>query len=113
MTVPQPDSLRVYLGAVLVLLNRGAVSAGDTSRNANPNAACDHSTAGESSRGCVNGVSSSHGNFRRFVLVQPLLVSVGLGGLPPGATTAIASCSTATCAQDDLIYFRASTIDRL
>jgi hypothetical protein len=39
MTVPQPDSLRVYLGAVLVLLNRGAVSAGDTSRSANLNAA--------------------------------------------------------------------------
>jgi hypothetical protein len=62
MTVPQPDSLRIYLGAVLVLLNRGAVSAGDTSRNANPNAAYDHSTARESSCGCVNGVSSSHGN---------------------------------------------------
>jgi hypothetical protein len=40
MTVPQPDSLRIYLGAVLVLLNRGAVSAGDTSHNANLNAAC-------------------------------------------------------------------------
>jgi hypothetical protein len=62
MTVPQPDSLRVYLGAVLVLLNRGAMSAGDTSRSANLNLPSGHSIPGGSSGGCVNGVGSSHGN---------------------------------------------------